>query len=326
MAEISTRELIDRYCESQKDSYKSRVTKASFDKPELFEYETELGKEFLDMNEQELIGLIAKLRVNYSNYSSNQLKTIIRNLFNYYIDIADVKIKNPTYSEEMVSRNIDKELMKTKEPLTKEKLDYVIGNLHTKYADRADYMELILCMWYDGFYKADDIILLKEEMINPRGLYVTLPGRTIRIRPRTYELLQKFNKRTDLEDTRTYALESWHGSYFKFSVHQSKRSTINEKTLKQMQMFIYYSVDEYVNVNYEDVIGVRINYRNVYWLGFFDYLSRKYGKEKASSMVLSYRNSDDLNNLELSAKEYGAYYSDAARLKKYLKELVSISE
>lgn len=315
MAEITTRELFDKYYDAFHGDYKAKALSVSIDKPEFFVYEQQVGKEFLDMSVDDLISLLGILG---GRYSFRQVMPVMRDLFDYYIDIAQVKIKNPFSDKRMDSHNIAIELAKKNDPIRFSKIEMILDDFRSKDAILADYLELILRLWYDGFFKADEIVDLKESDINPRNLNVSLPGRTVHISNRTYNLLRKFSEMDKMEGWRNYALAPWHGSFFKFRVNINEYEFIDRKSHKEMCGRVYYMISTQLNKKYD----THFNYRNVYWLGFFDYLCRKYGEERTQSMIMSYRNSDDLRLLESAAREYGTYYKDASKIKRYMMELI----
>lgn len=319
MAEITTRELLTRYYQSLNDDYKARAAEINIDKPELFTYEEQIGKELLDMNVDELIGLI-RILVKGRSYSTQQIMSVMRDLFNYYIDIAEVKIKNPFSDKRMIRRNVAREIVKEREPIRFAKIEETLNEIRVKEPQYADYIELILRLWYDGLFKADEIVNLKEKDINPKTLMVSLPGRTARLSFRTYSLLRKFEELDEIEGARKYELKTWHGGCFKFIFNQKTIDHADDTPFREMCQKIYYIIKVHVDYKYD----TEFTYRNVYWLGFFDYLCRKYGEKKTTEMIISYRNTDDIRTLEYEAKEYGTVYSDAANIRKYLMELVRI--
>ena len=314
MAEISTQELFRGFIEENDGNYLANSVKSNLDKPEFYKYEQEIGKEFLDMNEDEIKGLLSRLG---KIYSFGPLMSVMRELFDFYIDRAKVKIKNPFNSRTMDNRNVALELIKANNPLRFSDLEEVLNHIRSTDTPTADYVELILRLWYDGFFMADEIVDLKKEDINPRNLFVTLPGRTIRISSRTYELLCKFEKMDKLEGRRERELVSWHGSFFKFTTTKSRVSNVQSRPKREMAAKIYYSI-KYVNMNY----GTNFNYRNVYWLGFFDFLCRKYGEKKVTEIVLAFRDEESIKILENNARDYGLIRNDAVTIRKYLRDLV----
>ena len=98
MGKISTKELFDRYFESDdaKNSYIGK-TRTNFEKPEFFEYEMKIGKEFVDMNTDELIGLIEVLTTKKKSIDkiklSNECRSFIKLSYffvSYMISILEI--------------------------------------------------------------------------------------------------------------------------------------------------------------------------------------------------------------------------------------------
>ena len=319
MAEITTRELLTRYYQSLGDDYKARSAEINIEKPELFAYEEQIGKEFLDMDVDELYGLI-RILVKGRSYSTPQIMSTMRDLFSFYIDIAEVKIKNPFHDKRMTRRNVIREIIKGKEPIRFSKIEETLNKIRAKDPQYADYIELILRLWYDGLFKADEIVNLKEKDINPKTLVVSLPGRTARLSFRTYSLLRKFGELDVIEGARRYELKTWHGGCFKFIFDKKAIDHSEDTPFREMCHKLYYIIKNHVDYKYD----TDFTYRNVYWLGFFDYLCRKYGEKRTTEIITSYRNADDIRTLEYEGKEYGTVYTDAANIRKYLMELVRI--
>ena len=123
MAKISTKELFDLYYESVKGT-SAEKTRPQIDKPELYAYEMKIGKELLDMEVDDLFGLIIELRnkrrgkeINFmiSHSSYDQISTLLRALFNYYIDNVE-PIRNPMNDKRMKGKEATKRLAQGREP------------------------------------------------------------------------------------------------------------------------------------------------------------------------------------------------------------------
>lgn len=324
MGVISTKEILDRYYQSVSETPAER-TRTYIDKPELYAYEAKIGKELIDMNADDLIGLYDELgnkrkgkKIKYmvSNYSYGQIATVLRCIFNFYINNIEV-IKNPFNSDEMKSREVIKKLEKGKERFTWTTVEEIIQKLHKDIeSDKAEYIELILLLFYNGFANAEEIIMLKENMINHKTRTVKLPRTMVRLSERCYELLVKFNKLETMEAWRGYyVFVSWHDSYFKFPVRESQVDKINTRTVASMRNII----NHYISHNINDKYDLKINYRILYLLGCYDYIVGICGEEKVKSMINSYRNSDDVAELTRLAREYGIESENLTHFKRYLK-------
>ena len=329
MGLISTQELLKRYYESIKGT-PSEKTKVQIDKPELYAYEQKIGKELIDMNVDDLFGLILEFRnkrkgkeIKYmiAHSSYDQLKTLLNSIFEFYIDTVQ-PIKNPFNDKRMKGKEATKRLAQGREQFRWNVVEGIIRNIHRDYeSDRADYIELIILLFYNGFSKAEEIVELQADMINHYHKTVKLPDRSasIRLSDRCYELLIKFNKLETIAGWRgDYILASWKGSYFKFIIRPSKKEELDSRPQTAMCDMINRWLAEKVNDKYQ----TKINYHILYMLGFYEFIVGKHGEEKTNAMLTSYRDSDDVAELMSLAKEYGVQVDNVSHLKRYLRPFV----
>lgn len=327
MGIISTKELFDRYYESVAGT-STEKTRAQIDKPELYAYETKIGKELIDMDVDDLFGLIVEFRnkrkgkeVKYmvSHSSYDQLSTLLRSIFNFYIDNIQ-PIRNPLNDKRMKGKEAAKRLAQGREPFRWSVVEQIIRNLHGDFdRDKADYVELIILLFYNGFAKAEEIVELKSDMINHHNKTVKLKGKTVYLSDRCYELLNKFNKLETIAGWRgDYILASWHGSYFKFIIRPSQEAKLNDRPKTSMCD----NINRCIAVNVNDKYDTKINYHILYMLGFYEFIVGKHGDEKTNEMILSYRDSDDVAELMSLAKEYGVQVDNISHLKRYLRPFI----
>lgn len=323
MGKISTRELFDSYYEANEGTH-AVISMKSIDKPDLYEYEQKIGKEIVDMDVDELLDLIDVL-INTKNgkgvsyivapQSYDRTASLFRTLFNFYIDNVEV-IRNPLNDKRMKSKEAMRRYSESKDVLRFDYVQSIIMQLHADLEpDRADYVELILLLYYCGFDKTEDIVTVKENMVDHKNKIIMLPGRRVQLNDRCYNLLTKFYKMTELEGWRDYLVVSYRGSYFKFFVQKKRADDIDNRPVSVMRDRINRVISEEVTKRYG---GVVLNYRNLYWLGFFDYLVSKYGEKKTTEIISSYRNIEDSELLMSSAREYGVRIENVAYVRKYL--------
>lgn len=329
MGLISTQELLNRYYESVKGTSYEK-TRTQIDRPELYAYEQKIGKELIDMTPDDLKGLFIEFgnkrkgkEIKYltATKSSDQLKTQLNLIFEFYIDKVQ-PIKNPFSNRQMKGIELTKSLAKGREAFRWSTVEDIITKVHRDYeSDRADYIELIILMFYNGFSKAEEIVELQADMINHYHKTVKLPDRStsIRLSDRCYELLTKFNKLETIAGWRgDYILASWKDSYFKFIIRPSKKDELNNRPQTAMCDMINRWLAEKVNDKYQ----TKINYHILYMLGFYEFIVGKHGEEKANAMLTSYRDSDDVAELMSLAKEYGVQVDNVSHLKRYLRPFV----
>lgn len=331
MGLISTRELLDRYRESVAGTYVEK-TIVQIDKPELFDYEKKINKELIDMGVDDLFGLFFELRNKrkgkevkhmISHSSFDQISTLLRSIFEFYIDNVQ-PIKNPLNDKRMKGKEAAKRLAQGREIFRWKTVEEIIKNLHRDFdEDRADYIELILLLFYNGFAKAEDIVTLKADMINHHNKTVKLPERIVHLSDRCYELLIKFDELDAIAGWRgDYILASWQGSYFKFIVRPSQEAGLNDRPKTAMCDIINRCIANNVNDKYD----TKINYHILYMLGFYEFIVGKHGDEKTNAMITSYRDSDDVAELMSLAEEYGLQVDNISHLKRYLRPFITNDE
>lgn len=329
MAKVSTKELLDRYFESlgKDESYLKKI-RSQVDRPEVYEYEQKIGKQFIDMDVDELFDMITSFRGNrvlknagYSiTYASwTQISSRFRDVFNYYIDNYEV-IKNPFNDKRMRGASAYDRLSQEKEAFTTETMENIIADLKKDFAlDRAMYFECIIRMSYDGFANAQEIAFLKENMIDFQLKTVNLPGRFIHLSSRTFYLMNTIHNANAIENARgDFLLEDYQGGYFKFTVRKSAYGELQKKTLTDVANII----NRMIIVNVKNRYGVDCNLRTFYLLGFYDKLVDHFGLEKANELIISVRNSADANDLVNFARLHGIVFGNVTLLKKALRPFV----
>ncbi len=323
MAVISTQELFKRFFEN-KDPETVRKTRSQVDRPEVYAYEKKIGKQLVDMNEDELFEMICSFNNKKSavrdgiKIGSGTFKKYISNfrlIFQYYIDNVDV-IRNPFNSEKFKGIQADALLADNKDRFTSKQLEEIIEKLHVMYdRDYADYYELIIRLFYDGFAEAQEIADLKEDQINFRKMEVRLPGRTIKLSSRCFDLLTAVHDMEIMEGMRgSFFMMSWHGGYFKFIVRPKESAAFQSKDLT----YLGRKISTILSHRVSEKCGVDIGYRKLYLLGFYDTLVKKYGEERTKEIITSVRVSEDINALATVMNEYGLVIENMTYLRRNL--------
>lgn len=331
MGKISTTELLDNYFASIAGT-PAEKQRPVIDKPELYAYELQIGKELIDMDVDDLFGLINELNNKKkdkeipfmtAHYSYDHISVLLRAIFNFYIDTVE-PIKNPLYDKRMKGKEAIKRLAKDKEILHFNYIEKIIDRVHSdaKSEDRADYVELIMLMYYCGFETSEEIVNLKGKAINHRARTIAMPGRTVQLTDRCYELLEKFNKMEILEGWRTYYMTSYRGGYFKFIVQARQLENFDDRDPVIVCDMLNRQISTMVNQPY----NTKINYSILYWLGFYDFIVKKYGEKDTNKMLLSYRNSEDVTKLMNCAREYGVKVENISHLKRFLRPFIKVED
>ncbi len=321
MKKIPTVELLDSFFSEADSAYKRR--RKIIKEEQLFDYEKKIGKEFVDMSADEITEFLSEINPRRNSAKSyniqkdntiNQIRTIYKRIFDYYIDSYDNTLKNPFDDVRIIP--------KSKDCLSYNTIDDIIKKHHKDFPpDRADYYELIILLYYNGFENATEIVEMKEADINNKNKTVKIKGRTIKLSDRCYSLLEKFHEMTELEGWRNFDLTSWHGSYFKFIVQHKNTQNVDERTLKKMRESINVMICKYINNRY----NLNISYSDLYYLGFYDFLVDSYGKEKTDEMINSNYNHEFVKSLENSAKEYQLKYNNVSQLKRKMRMFVEVN-
>jgi hypothetical protein len=195
----------------------------------------------------------------------------------------------------------------------------IIRKLHKdRTPDRADYIELIILLYYYGFESAAEITEMKESDINHNSKTVYLPGRTVHLSDRCYLLLTKFNRKYEFDESVKFVFSSWKNSYFKFLVARARELDIDERTSANMCQFINAQLSKYVNTPY----GTQINGSNLHKLGFYDYLVKKYGEKEVNAILTSNYDKERVQKLQQSAVEYGFKFSSISQLKRHMRMFI----
>ena len=333
MAKISTKELFDEYFDSlgKTETYIKKV-RSQVDRSEVYEYEKKIGKQFIDMNVDELFDMLLTFKGNrnlkqtdYSiTYTSwTQISSKYRDIFNYYIDNYEV-IKNPFHDKRMKGTEAYKRLAKDKEPFTTEKMEKIISDLERDFPpDRAEYLECIIRLFYDGFANAQELVMLDECMIDFKFKTITLPGRIIQLSNRTFYLLTLIHDSFKISGSHEeYLLEPWHDHYFKYVIRKKQAQNFQDKDIYEVGNLI----NRIIIVNVKNKYGIDVNLRTFYLLGFYNHLVEKFGEDRTYELITSLRNSNDAKDLTNAAKLYGVNFGNVTLLKKALRAYIKVKE
>lgn len=330
MGKISTKQLFDEYY-ADWDEIKAKKIRPQVDRKEVYAYEEKLGKQLIDMDVDELFEMLLTFKNNsYSdrpgyviNYNSfTQIASEYRGIFNYYIDHYEV-IKNPWHDKRMRGVQATERLAQNKVAFTWEYVEEAIEKVRTEYEEsRANYIEALILLFYCGFSKPEEIVLLKEEDIDFDTNTIVLGSRTIHLNSRCAELLKYVHSLDSIEGWRgDYALVPWNGGYFKFIIRPKHEPTFNDRPIKEVSNFISRMLVEKV----KNAFGVDINPRMLYLLGFYDSLVNRYGKERTQQLIVSVRNREDTNDLLNHASYYGVNAENVSHLKRMLRPFIDRS-
>ena len=330
MAAMDTKEVFDLYFKDIPYDT-TRKSRPQVDRPEVYAYEAKLGKQIFDMDVEELFGLILSFNKNRefgdSNFSISygsydQIASTYRSIWNFYIDNIEI-IRNPWNNRKMRGAAATKRLAESKKAFTYDIIEGVISKINQDYEDTnydyGKYLECLILLFYNGFAEAQEIVLLKENAINFKTHEVRLPGRTIHLSDRCFELLEYVHSLNEIATLRgSYATVPYQDGYFKIAIRAKEVETFHEKSLTEVSAII----TRKITMNIRKKYGVDINYRIIYLLGFHDYIVSRAGEERTKELVTSVRNSTDAQELMKYAKEYGVVAENVSYIKKLLRPFI----
>lgn len=330
MAIMETKEIFDLYFKDTPPETERRC-RPQVDKPEVYAYELKLGKQIFDMDVDELFGMIesfgnkrannvnSSFSISYGSY--DQTASLYRSIWNFYIDNVAV-IKNPWNDKRMRGAAAAERIARIKERFTFSKVDNAIKKLYEEYpADNytPKYIECLFLLFYNGFSESQEIVLLKEDMINFKTHEIRLLGRTVKLSDRCFELLQYVHDLDEIDTRRgMFKAVPYKDGYFKFVVRANGVDAFQKKTLTDVGAILTRKISMIIKKEY----GFDINYRMVYLLGFYDYIVSKAGEERTRELVLSVRNSRDAQELMRYVGAYGLKADNVSYVKKLLRPFI----
>lgn len=323
----TTQELFRAFFKD-KDPKTIKKTSMQIDRPEVYAYETKIGKKLIEMNVDELFEMILSFNDNrkgerngysvaYNSYF--QIASMYRSLFEFYIDNYEV-IKNPFNDRRMKGTEAAERLAQDKEAYTWKKVEEIIHTIHNEYADsKAKYIECIILLYYNGFAKAEEIVNVTENMIDFKSKSIRLPDRTVQLSDRCFELLIFVHSLTSLEGWRgDYSVLAWNDKYFKYIIRPKQESKFNDRPEEEIANLI----NRRILTDVKKKFGVEINYRMLYLLGFYDYMVKQKGEERSKKLILAVRSPEETEELMKLANEYGVTTDNVTHLKRMLRPFI----
>lgn len=323
----TTQELIGEFFKG-KDADIVKKTRMQIDRPEVYEYEEKIGKKLIEMNADELFEMILSFGdnrttkkggygISYNSYF--QIASMYRSLFNFYIDNYEV-IRNPFNDKRMRGTEAAERLAQDKESFSWEMVEKVIQDIHAEYEDeKAKYIECIILLYYNGFAKAEEIVNLTEDMIDFKNKSIRLPGRTVQLSDRCFELLTFVHSLESIGGWRgDYSVVSWQDKYFKYIIRPKEESAFNDRPALEIANLINRRIINDVKKKF----GVAINYRMLYLLGFYDYMVKQKGESRARELILAVRSPEETEDLLKLARDYGVVAENVTHLKRILRPFI----
>ena len=338
MAMVSTQQLVKEYL-GQYDLVNVKKIKGAVDNPLIYEYEAKINKQLVDMNADELIGMLKYIQDNtvdksgakhcFSYYSLSMLCNRIKNLISFY-SFNYKAVNNPfDFDKRLRIDNLLQTLDSENQAITEEQFEFIIQKLRAKLGDyRSDLYELILRLIHSGIENTVDILKIKEEMINFDDKYILFENRILKISDRVIELL-KINQEPYKTTGNNKILKALHynGSYVSLFVAEKKSSKVSstnsakntDRNLKSKLQVVFNEIRKMLKEHKEYGINVEINYKSIYLLGFSEYLKNELGDNFKVIMEGSSLNNQEKIMLKSAIDKYA--YNSHKTLSIYISEL-----
>lgn len=316
MAKITTKELMDRYFSDELPPSTIKM-RTNVDRKEMYAYlnklSDQMGKrvELVDLDVDQIYEMLLTYRkssrpddnrtLSLSTYSN--LLSLYRSIFQWYSDNIEL-IKNPFLNKELRFDEAKRRLSQHEETFTMETLQNIIDLVREDYKnqkERADYIECILLLFYHGCQENEDIVDIREEDIDHENKTLIVRGVKRQLSDRCYELLVKVHNMTIMEgETRKAVFHDWNGSYFKFPSAFDKQ----EFDAKPKRAPIV-TINNYFSRKVGSKHNIKVSGYTIFYLGFYNYMVEKIGKERADYIIKSKMDGDATNQLMQLAEEYG---------------------
>ena len=303
--ENSTKEVLDAYFKSRVQSIDERARRA-IDRPEVYEYESKLGKQIFEMNATELFemlltfkshnGRVAKNRISATTaYSTTRLFKMV---FQFYSDNYKL-IRNPFLDDTFKGSNFTKAFNDSGEKYSKADLDALIEKIHNEYLEkRAIWLECMLLMFYNGIATMGELIQIKTSDLSVEEQTVSVGNRIVRLSDRCFETLITVNKMEEMDTEHGRRLmTSWRDSVFKFPCFPKKVGMYDNSPISEITGKLNIHLSEMVRKKF----NAEVNASKLFTLGFYDFLCEKYGKEHIDEVITSKWD----RMIEQEAQEYG---------------------
>ena len=327
MGIVTTHDLMDGYFATLSPERAIR-TRGQVDRAELYAYEIKIGKQLVDMSAEELLDMISSFTkqrrasgpgepLSYSSFVL--LVSLYRQVFEYYIEKYDPNMPNPLYSKLVRGRTSAMRSIEKQQKINKEMFQTAIDQIHSanaSYDGKGDYLECILQLYYNGLSSGEEIASIQTDMVIPSEHKIILDRGTITVSQRCMDLLQKVNSMRVINSARNrmYSLVSWRGSYFKFIVSNKAMPDFDSSEAIDVSRMINWQLKKAV---YKTDYSF-LNYQNIYYLGFYDYIVSQCGKDRAEELITSVRRGADIDELQRYMVSYCVFEQNITRLKRKL--------
>lgn len=335
MAKITTKELMNRFFAAELTP-SNNLMRTNVDRKEMYAYLNKLSDqmgervELVDLDVDQIYEMLLTYRISdrpddnrtlsLSTYSN--LLSLYRSIFQWYSDNIEL-IRNPFLRKEMRLSEAKKRLSQHEETFTTETLQNIINLVREDYKnqkERAEYIECILLLFYNGCQENEDIVDIREEDIDHENKTLVIRGIKRRLSDRCYELLVKVHNMTVIEgETRKATFRDWNGSYFKFPSAFSKQEFDEKPKIAPTT-----TINNYLSQKVAKKHNIKVSGFTIFYLGFYDNMVKKIGKERVNYIIQSKMDGEATNQLVQLAREYGINVQNPSQIRTHLHIFVEV--
>lgn len=308
--DFGTEQIMKRFVDSLPEGGYAHRRRRLFLRPEVFAYESEIGKSVFEMSNDELLGMLATFEAPNGRRAIDKItsydsaRSAWSQLWDWYS--RNVRpIVNVWQDPEMRGKAAFSKINHSDDyRLDFEWLRSQLGKLYLEYhQEYATYIECIAMLFYDGVSKMPEILDIKEDMINFKKGIITFPKRTVNISQRTRQLLTYVHDLKEMPTTRiVFAMEPFRGSYIPFIVRKSNVARFQDADPD----YVATKISTLLVANLRDKTGSPINYQAIYALGGYDFLVERFGKERIDQFIYDASKSDlDVDEVSAACEEHG---------------------
>lgn len=285
MAKVSTKEIFDRYFDRKSEEI-TRKTRGQIERPELYEYEKKIGKSFLDMNADDLVGLFIYYKDAKNDATIYRSYDIVigayKWVFQDYINNFDNTMINPANDPKLKAPKMNT-LLQIDGPLfDDEKLKRLLIDIYASTSPhRAHLIELCIWLLYYGVSDLSVMPKIKEKDIDFDNKVIDLGSYTVKVSDRVIQLMQ-MNHSEDYFDTLKSVLTPWRGSYIRFFCREASVNTFDSRTPKQIGQALIRAIYQS-----SEHAGSAITSTEIYQYGIYKYLIGKVGKPYTNYLIVS---------------------------------------
>lgn len=340
-----TADVIRRYCDQKFAEEKRDSMFRQLAREDLFNDEESFGKSFFEWDADDFEKFFAELKVDSTKSRSfrqtaswsyiNYLLTYYREIMDYQMQETGIFRMNPLKDKRF--RSLDRKVHSDAvfSDSTFERMCAAIQG-HFEYGE-AEFTELIVWMFYSGFYDFSEIIELKPEDIDFENATARIGDRTVHLKDRCVELLEINHQIPEFDLYRqTNAMLPYHGSYVWFPVRMTKKTPNGENPYdyaaeiqeSRTEHRIRSVISKYF-VKLREETSSYISYEMIYYLGIYNFLVESCGEERTKELLTSTGNrgkTQEYNELRGYFESYCAKLKDDSvdfyRLKHSLRQFI----